>query len=400
MGDFSENRTQRSVFWGYAPCVALQRGLFVLFHPHSEIRIPQLFSPTSFRKLVSGRRHGVAAWGLRALLRVAEVPYAWVVRYRNRRYDRQSAPIHRVGVPVVCVGNLTLGGTGKTPLVEWVAAWFERHAVRVAIVSRGYGTPTGIPNDEAMELRHALPNVPHVQHADRVAAARTALEQHGSQLIVLDDGFQHRRLGRDLDIVLLDASEPFGFEHLFPRGTLREPAGALRRADVVVLSRADMLAPAARDAVRRRVAQLAPDASWCEVVHRPTALVNQAGERLPLEQLRGRRVVAFCGIGNPAGFRHTLQALGCQCVGWREFADHHAYDHDDAQRLQQWATAEEAEIAVCTRKDLVKLKTVALATVPLWAVCVEPHFLRGESELESMLQELASRCHQDCHQET
>ena len=117
-------------------------------------------------------------------------------------------------------------------MVEWIARWFRRHNVRVSIVSRGYRAEEGGRNDEARELEQKLPDVPHVQNPDRVAAAQIAVEELETQLIVLDDGFQHRRLARDVDIVLLDALEPFGFEHVFPRGTLREPLAGLRRADV------------------------------------------------------------------------------------------------------------------------------------------------------------------------
>ena len=128
------------------------------------------------------------------------------MRRRNGRYDRGQNKIARVGAPVVSVGNLTVGGTGKTPLVEWLARWFTSHGVKVAIVSRGYGSQAGKPNDEALELAHNLPDVPHLQNKDRVTAAQTAIDEKGSELVLLDDGFQHRRLYRDLDIVLLDAA--------------------------------------------------------------------------------------------------------------------------------------------------------------------------------------------------
>ena len=182
-----------------------------------------LFGATDFQELVSGRRRGPAAAALRGALGAGEWFYTAAIRWRNRRYDRGRAPVHRVGVPVVSVGNLTLGGTGKTPLVGWLGRWFCRRGVRAAVVSRGYGAAAGQPNDEALELRRSLPGVPHLQDADRVAAARQAITACAAQLVVLDDGFQHRRLGRDLDIVLLDALEPFGFGHVFPRGMLREP---------------------------------------------------------------------------------------------------------------------------------------------------------------------------------
>jgi len=186
--------------------------------------------------------------------------------------------------------------------------------------------------------------------------------------------------------VLLDATEPFGFEHVFPRGTLREPLAGLARADVVVLSRADMLDATARSQVRERVAQLAPDAIWCEVVHGPAELTNTRGGTQPLSALAGKRVAAFSGIGNPAGFRHTLYSLDCEPIVWREFPDHHRYSAADIASLADWAT--DADLALCTRKDLVKLHDTTLGKVPLWAVNVELRFLCGQEKLEAKISKL------------
>jgi tetraacyldisaccharide 4'-kinase len=173
-----------------------------------------VFKASTFRDLVSGRRKGVGAAALRTLLRVVETPYTLAVNWRNRRYDRGRAEVQRATVPVVSVGNLSLGGTGKTPLVKWLARWFTERGLRVGIVSRGYGASEGQSNDEARELALALPDVPHVQNRDRGAASQQAVAEFHCQVILLDDGFQHRRLARDLDIVLLDALEPFGFGHV------------------------------------------------------------------------------------------------------------------------------------------------------------------------------------------
>jgi tetraacyldisaccharide 4'-kinase len=259
----------------------------------------------------------------------------------------------------------------------------------VAIVSRGYRATAGGSNDEALELRQSLPDVPHVQNPDRVTAARAAIEQHGCDLILLDDGFQHRRLARDLDIVLLDALEPFGFDHVFPRGTLREPVRGLRRADVVCLTRADVLAPSVREAIRHRVAEIAPRATWCELTHAPSGLLAAAGGRQSLETLRGRRVAAFCGIGNPAGFRHTLAAAGCEVVGWREFPDHHSFSQADIAELADSAERTGADLVVCTHKDLVKLNRDQLGERPLWAVTIEIAFITGQEALADALQRVS-----------
>ncbi len=314
--------------------------------------------------------------------------YFLAVRARNWRYDAGIAKAHRVTVPVVSVGNLTLGGTGKTPLVAWLVRWFDRRGVRAAIVSRGYGAQAGSPNDEAMELAEKLPGVPHVQNPDRVAAARLAVEQTGCRLILLDDAFQHRRIARNLDLVLLDACEPFGYDALFPRGTLREPVESLRRADVVVLSRADMLEPAGRERVWTRVRQVAPEVVCAEAAHVPGSLRSSSGATAPLDTLSGTMVAAFCAIGNPAGFRHTLNQAGVRPVDWRIFPDHLRYAPDDIALLDAWAERLDVEAVVCTHKDLVKLGVDRLGSRPLWAVCVEFQFLAGQEDVERCLERI------------
>lgn len=341
-----------------------------------------MFDSSNFHEIVSGRKRGPAAMLFRGLLRVAEVPYTLAVQLRNRRFDRSVSAIERVEVPVISIGNLTLGGTGKTPMVKWVARYLRANDLRVAILSRGYGATEGAKNDEALELEQSLPDVPHLQSPDRVAIARTAIEELESQVLLQDDGFQHRRLGRDLDIVLIDATQPFGFGHVFPRGTLREPLRGLGRAGVVCLTRADRVSPQERESIRSRVARLAPQAHWCEVVHAPQSLLDAAGNLAPLSQLAGRRVAAFCGIGNPAAFRSTLEGVGATVVHWREFPDHHAFTAADVESLTREITTAQVDHVVCTHKDLVKLRVGELGGVSLWAVVVEMDFLSGREGFE------------------
>lgn len=348
-------------------------------------------SGSEFRAIVSGRQGGARAWAWRTLFALAEGPYALGVAWRNRRYDRRPELARRVPVPVVSVGNITLGGTGKTPMVEWIARWFRRREVRVTIVSRGYGAEAGSRNDEAIELEEKLPDVPHVQDPDRVAAAELAIEEFECELILLDDAFQHRRIARDLDIVLLDALEPFGFDHLFPRGTLREGLAGLSRAGVVVLSRADMLPADERQAVRRRVERYAPQALWAEAVHAPQSLWSADGERRAVESLREAPVAAFCGIGNPLGFRHTLQTCGYHLLDFREFPDHHNYTRDDVESLARWADSLDAAAVVCTHKDLVKLAIARLGSRPLAALSIGLDLPAGRENLEAELGKLLAR---------
>jgi tetraacyldisaccharide 4'-kinase len=363
-------------------------------------------SPFFWQDLVSGRRRGPGAVILRGLLRLAETPYTLAMSWRNRRYDQGRATIHRANVPVVSVGNITLGGTGKTPLVQWIAKWFRAHNARVAIISRGYRAEEGGLNDEARELEENLPDVPHLQNPDRAEAAKTAIEELETQLIVLDDGFQHRRLARDLDIVLLDAMAPFGFGHVFPRGALREPLAGLSRADVIILSRADAIDASRRDDIRRRVQKIAPKAAWAEVRHAAKELISADGtgnaggtqygkaggtQREPLDSIKNTPAAAFCGIGNPAGFRHTIQSCGYALCGFREFPDHHCYARADLDDLAAWADSLGAEAVLCTHKDLVKIGLKRLGNAPLWAIGVEMDFLSGQEALENRLLALLAR---------
>jgi tetraacyldisaccharide 4'-kinase len=350
-----------------------------------------MLSPGEFRELVSGRRRGFVAACARAILRALELPYTAVVNWRNRRYDRRRLPIHRVHVPVVSVGNITLGGTGKTPTVEWLARWLSDQGVRVVLVSRGYGSRDGEPNDEAMELARKLPQVPHLLDPDRASAAQRAIERHDAQLVLLDDGFQHRRLARDLDIVLLDASEPFGFGHVFPRGTLREPLAGLARADVIMLTRSQLIDAAERARIRGQVARYAPAAVWVEANYVSEYLESPTGQRQPVSTLASQSVAAFCGIGNPAGFRQSLIACGYQVFAARELADHAAFTDANIRDLSQWADDLDVAAAICTCKDLVKIGDRWQSSKPLWALAGRLDITQGYSELEAALHPLALR---------
>jgi tetraacyldisaccharide 4'-kinase len=347
-----------------------------------------LFSAATFREIVSGRRRGPAAVAMRGLLRTAEVPYRLAVQRRNRAFDSGHTPCQHVGAPVVSVGNLTLGGTGKTPMVEWLARWFLNRGLQIALVSRGYKATPGSANDEAQELAQKLPGVPHLQNPDRVAAARLAVQQFHSDIIILDDAFQHRRIHRDLNIVLLDAAEPFGFGHVFPRGMLREPIDGLARADIAVLTRADMVDDVERARIRGIVERHAPKIVWAECRHAPSRLLSADQREESLASLRERPVAAFCGLGNPAGFRHTLDQCRYNLVGWREFPDHFVYNQTARDELAHWVVAQGAQAAVCTHKDLVKLAVNEIGGKPLWAVLVGLEFMAGRDTLEGLLENL------------
>ena len=340
----------------------------------------------AFLKLVRGETRGVIASCVRSGLGLASQGYRLGVAWRNRSYDRGKKAAFHPGVPVVSIGNLTLGGTGKTPMVEWVARWYRDREIRVAILSRGYqrGPGSGV-NDEAMVLEQNLPDVPHLQDPDRVAIALVAVEELESQLLLLDDGFQHRRLIRDLDIVLLDALDPFGLGWMFPRGLLREPISSLRRAGIVVISRADLVEDSQIEAIRTEAEKRAGPLRFVLARHAPLELIGSNVDPEPIAILKNRSVAAFCGIGNPRGFLRTITPICDKVVGFREFPDHHAYDASDVAELSSWVRETGADLALTTQKDLVKLRTARLGTAPLRALRIGLEIMEGSQVLEEAL---------------
>jgi len=343
--------------------------------------------PDDLRALLAGEQRGLMAALERSGLRLASVPYGWAVAIRNRLFDRGWRAVQRAGVPVVSIGNLTVGGTGKTPCVEYVARRLLEWDRRVAILSRGYGSDQG-PNDEALVLEENLPEVPHLQGADRAAVAKRAVQELKSEVLVLDDGFQHRRLARDLDLVLVDATEPWGFGYLLPRGLLRESPRGLGRAGVVLLTRCDQVEPTALTRLQDEVAKLTPQAPVVLTSHQPTEWSDAERRSKTLEQFKGRRIAAFCGIGNPEAFRRTLGDLGMTVGAFRSFPDHHAYPRTDIEALCNWARQEATEgVVVTTQKDLVKLRLTRLGECELWALRIQLRIHAGQDALDRKLKE-------------
>ena len=341
-----------------------------------------------FHSLIRGDKRGILPWLQRLGLRMLSVPYGLGIRGRNWLFDRGWKKTNRVPIPIVSVGNLTLGGTGKTPCVEYVARFYRNLERRVAILSRGYGACEG-PNDEALVLEENLPDVPHLQGIDRSALAQVAVEELESEVLVLDDGFQHRRLGRTLDLVLLDATAPWGYGYLFPRGLLREPPSSVRRAQVVLLTRCDLVDRTVIQNLRERVRYLAPEAALIETTHRPSAWINSQRETRSLESLKGKDLAWLCGIGNPEAFRRTLINLGANLVGQRVFPDHHPYARQDIESLRHWARGlPEGTVLATTQKDLVKIRQERLGERELWALQIQLDIVHGKEMLEEKLQQV------------
>ncbi len=345
----------------------------------------------AFRDLVSRKKRGLVAECCRAGLQVLEAPYACAMFLRNQCYDWHIFSVECLPIPIVSVGNLTVGGTGKSPLVAWLGRYFLEQGLMPGVISRGYGKQKNGVNDEFLELAWRLPNVPHRQNRDRVAAAQAFLdsravsENRTVDLLILDDAFQHRRIARNLDIVLLDATAPFGCDHLLPRGLLRESLSGLRRAQIALLSRADQISPEERAAIQQRVQRIAPQIQWGEVIHRPDSLLNGRREPRDLSELAGKRVFAFCGIGNPEAFRRTLETAGATVVGFSSFPDHYRFTKDDVSRLESEADRAKADFPLCTVKDFVKIEPFVDQPDHFFALSISLRFLSGEQHFRSLL---------------
>ena len=303
-----------------------------------------------------------------SLLRPLTLPYELVVRLRAQVYRRGIVRQKRIDGVVISVGNLTVGGTGKTPMVLWIAHRLLAEKRSVGILTRGYrGKPVSTDtkqgtvaapettSDEVRLLKARLgKGVAFGVGADRFAQGQR-LAKRGVQWFLLDDGFQHRQLARDVDIVLLDASNPFGGGHLLPAGQLREPRSALARADIIVITRSDH-APAIEAAVRH---DSAAPTFYAKPGLESIRTANGAGLGDVLKaEAQGKKLFAFCGIGNPSAFLMNVRDWGFQIVGHRFFRDHHRYTQQDATAIEIEARKLGADALLCTEKDVFNLNGV------------------------------------------
>jgi tetraacyldisaccharide 4'-kinase len=305
---------------------------------------------------------------------------------------------------VVSIGNLTVGGTGKTPAVELAVRTLVDLGHRPGVLSRGYGRRgSGVQvvadaasirldadeaGDEPFLLARRLPGVPVVVGPNRYEAGRLARARFGITAAVLDDGFQHRTLARNLEIIMARAVTPWGNGRLLPGGPLREPLDGLGRANLIVATGARSLEDAPE--VTATVARIAPAVPVLTAVHVPTeCFESRAMQFVPVSELAGARVVAFAGIGSPAGFRRTLGETAVVVVHFEEFADHHWYTRDDLERLQRRAAEARAHGLVTTEKDWVRLRALPALKRPLYVLSVRLALTSGEDAWRAAFERLS-----------
>ncbi|MDO5554629.1 MAG: tetraacyldisaccharide 4'-kinase [Planctomycetia bacterium] len=354
-----------------------------------------------YHRLVSGSSHGLFATGARTGLSLLSGGYRVAIGTRNFLYDSGLKSTYKPPRPTISIGNITLGGTGKTPLVAWLAGQLLTLGHHPGFISRGYKSgkrshgssacdeavcEDGPLNDEGHELALKFGDVPHVQHKKRRRAITELLSRHpATDVLLLDDAFQHRQVSRSLDIVLIDASCPFGYMRIFPRGLLREPVSSLRRADFIIVTHADLVTAEELATLLNDLYKVTPTTPVALACHVPLAIYTRDAGRVPFhlwyKENRHSRLMAFSGIGNPAGFRATLKSSGLAVAGAHVFPDHFDYAKANVASMLDWkADQTDADFLVTTMKDWVKLDAVKTRT-PLIALEVGIKFLLGEEEL-------------------
>lgn len=348
-----------------------------------------------------------AGLGGRLLLGAAALLYGGAVLGRKTLYALGLLPRKKLQAKVVCIGNLTTGGTGKTPAVLLAAHTLRQRGHNVAVLSRGYGRRQsgkdvtvlldGRPadwhacGDEPWMIHQSLAGqgVPVLVCPDRAKSGEIAVDMYDSRIIILDDGFQHLRLHRDLDIVLINARSPFGGGRLLPLGDLREPVSALRRAQMVIITHADRVTAPDLAALREDIERIHPGVSILESAHKADHLLDVRTEKkLPLSHLKGRAVTALSGLGDPLSFEASLEDLGARLAqSWR-YPDHHAYTPRDLASLQNLR----GDLPlVTTLKDFTRLPPDwrERLTGDVWVLGIKLDILKGRNAWVDTLDALA-----------
>lgn len=370
-------------------------------------------------------RRGIRASLLRLVFRGLSGIYSAAVRTRLYLYRHRYIHDHHLGVPVISVGNLTVGGTGKTPVVEMLVKALQEHGRTVCILSRGYKSkrqkklsfskkmaarlgwipkpPEPLPRvvsdgenvlldshnagDEPFMLAKNCPGVPVVVDKNRVKAGAYAIQKFGADVLVLDDGLQYLKLKHRHDIVLIDKTAAFGVNgHMLPRGTLREPPRSLRRASYIFITKSDGDTEDLIGQIRRynRAAEI------IECRHRAMHFENiHTGERIPIDGLRGKFVGALSGIAVPESFENLVRKLGAKVEVISRFADHHRFHGPEIRQFVERCVRRDVHCMVTTEKDYVRFPKLPVADIPFYFMRVEIEILKGREIFDKMVRLIA-----------
>src|SRR6266700_2199466 len=377
---------------------------------------------TFLLEVILEERQGAIETAVRALALVCSKLFQVLIKGRRFLYNVRILRDSTLGVQVIAIGNLTVGGTGKTPVVEKFARALRDEGRNVAILSRGYrsrpppihqwllnkiflrddSTPPRVVSDgksllldsemagdEPYMLASNLRDVVVLVDKDRVKSGRYAIENFGCDTLLLDDGFQYWKLkGRRQDIVLIDRQQPFGNERLLPRGTLREPPSHLSRANTIFITKSD----GDTGELRRRIAQFNPLAGIIECIHHPLYLEDVfTGQRVGLDFLKGRKVASVSGSAQPDSFERSLGALGAELVYSKRFADHHRFKQQEVINAINRGKKRQAEVIITTQKDAVRFPKIDRRDLPIYFMRVEIKILSGADDFQDCVRKICFR---------
>ena len=373
-------------------------------------------------EVIFGERRGKRAAIVRGVLLGMSKLFLVAVKTRRFLYTVRILRDSTLGVQVIAVGNLTVGGTGKTPVVEKFARELKNQGRTVAILSRGYRskppplsrrlfdkvflredtTPPRVVSDgrsllldsetagdEPYMLASNLKDVIVLVDKDRVKSGRYAIEKFNVDTLLLDDGYQYWKLaGKRTDVVLVDCQQPFGNEHLLPRGTLREPRSHLGRASVILITKSEGDTAKLRESVTR----LNPDASLIECIHSPLYFEDVfTGERHGLDLVCGRKVASLSGIAQPDSFERSLGSVGAELVYSKRFADHHRFSQQEVLNVINRSKKRQAEAIITTQKDAVRFPKLDRRDLPIYFMRVEIRIVRGAKDFEDCVRQICFR---------
>ncbi len=346
-----------------------------------------------FRNLISKKDDRFSAKLIRLLLRIVALAYAAVVALRNIGFDLGILPSYKVDATVISVGNITAGGTGKTPIVMWLCNLFAQKNIKTAIISRGYKSKTGTLGDEAAMMVKNCPLAKIITNSDRVSSARKAISQYNTEAIILDDAFQHRRIKRDLDIIAIDATCPFGFDRILPSGLLRESPNSLKRAQAAIITRTDLCTKESLEEIEGKIRNINPEILIAHSKHKIVSARMIKDETISIDELKQNKVFAFCGIGNPESFSKSLTGAGLEVVGEKFFNDHQDYTRDLLEEVETLAKDSGADILLTTHKDWVKIALLAKEVLDIKCayVAIELDITKSKQELIKLIDDIVKK---------
>jgi tetraacyldisaccharide 4'-kinase len=386
------------------------------------IRVATENIETFLLEVILEERQGADAQIVRAFALACSKLFQFLIKARRFLYNVRILRDSTLGVQVIAIGNLTVGGTGKTPVVEKFARVLKDQGRNIAILSRGYRsrprpfhewflnklllrddtTPPRVVSDgksllldsemagdEPFMLASNLKDVVVLVDKDRVKSGRYAIEKFGCDTLLLDDGFQYWKLqGRRLDIVLVDRQQPFGNERLLPRGTLREPPSHLARANTIFITKSD----GNTEELRRRIEKFNPTAGIIECIHHPLYLEDVfTGQRSGLELLKNRRVASFSGIAQPESFEQSLVQQGAELVYTKRFADHHRFTQQEVINAINRSKKRQAQLIITTQKDAVRFPKIDRRDLPIYFMRVEIKILSGANDFQDCVRKICFR---------